>query len=198
MLLVMGLYGGMAKGGPSLIITEVFYDTPGLDSKEEWIELFNPTANAIDLDGFSLQDNSSSRFIFGAGNTIGAFQTFILARDAAGFANLNPGVTPDLTTLRLSLNNGGDFLRLRDNLGNVLDEVAWEGGLSGWENVEATTGNSITRGQTGAGPTAWVPNQTPAPGSPSPIPEPSTVMLMASGLLWVLRRQKARSRPRPD
>lgn len=188
MLAIVGLYSGIAKGGPTLIITEVFYDTPGIDSEEEWIELFNPTASAINLEGFSLQDNGST-FTIGAGNVVGAFQTFILARDAMGFAKLNPGVTPDLTTFPLALSNAGDFLRLRDNLGILLDEVAWEGGLPGWENVAATTGNSITRGQIGAGPNAWLANQTPAPGTPAPIPEPSTLVLMAGGL-WVLRRRR--------
>jgi Na+-transporting NADH:ubiquinone oxidoreductase subunit NqrC len=28
---------------PKVYITEVFYDTPGVDSEEEWVELYNPT-----------------------------------------------------------------------------------------------------------------------------------------------------------
>ncbi len=192
------MFSANAFAGPSLIISEVFYDTPGTESSEEWIELFNPTANAIDLEDFIIEDNNGP-FQIPAGHTIQANQTFVIARNAAGFAGLNLGVTPDLVGFTLSLNNGGDFLRLRNNLGILLDEVAWEGGLPGWENVMATEGNSLIRGNTGAGPAAWLSNQQPAPGSPAPIPEPGTLVLLTGGLasLQWLRRSRRRRHP-PD
>ncbi len=36
------------------VLSEVYYDPPGSDTGREWVELFNGTAEAIDLSGYSL------------------------------------------------------------------------------------------------------------------------------------------------
>jgi hypothetical protein len=44
----------MTANPSDVLITEVLYDTPGTDSIDEWIELYNPTGSAIDItaDGY--------------------------------------------------------------------------------------------------------------------------------------------------
>jgi hypothetical protein len=44
----------MTANPSDVLITEVLYATPGTDSIEEWIELYNPTGSAIDItaDGY--------------------------------------------------------------------------------------------------------------------------------------------------
>jgi len=44
----------------ALVINEIFYDPSGGDSGYEWIELFNNSSEAINLDGWSLQKAGSS------------------------------------------------------------------------------------------------------------------------------------------
>ncbi len=51
--------------GEHAILSEVFYDVAGTDSGLEWVEVFNPTSNTIDLSNYSLGngglDYTSSR-----------------------------------------------------------------------------------------------------------------------------------------
>lgn len=126
---------------PKVYITEVFYDTPGKDSEEEWVELYNPTNSDIDISGLILHDNSYG-WALPSGTVINARSTIIVARDKTGFRNLY-GVYPDVSGMTLALANRGDILELMD--GNVtIDVVAWENYIEGW-NIVANTNESIQR-----------------------------------------------------
>lgn len=182
---------GAAQAGPSIIITEVFYDTPGTDSIEEWVEFFNPTGGTIDIGGWTLHDNSTF-FTFPGGTILMPGQTFVLAKNAAGF-NALYGFNPDLDGLNLNLSNSGDFLQLFDLSNQLVDEVGWEGALPGW-NIEAATGESLKRVFAGSGPAAWAGNQSPMPGTHSPIPEPGTLVLVGSGVVLLVGWKRRFSR----
>ncbi len=135
-----------------VLFSEIFYDTPGTDSEEEWIELYNPTGNQIDLDGYSIVDNNGTgaTYIFPTGSLIDATGYFTVAKAATGYQALygsdayQYGSIPDL-------NNTGDALLLKNALGTTIDEVAWEGGAAsgvpaGWGvGPTAVTGESIYR-----------------------------------------------------
>ena len=130
----------MEDNEPGLYITEVFYDTPGLDSKEEWVELYNPTNSDIDISGLILRDNSNS-WNLPFSTVINARSTIIIAKNETGFRNLY-GVDPEVSGMSLRLNNDGDVLSLADNV--TIDMVAWENHIEGWDIV-ADTNESIQR-----------------------------------------------------
>jgi len=125
-----------------IIISEVYYDTVGTDSKEEWVELYNPTTSSVDLSGWTLSDNSKS-FSLPSGTVIAAGAYLVIARNAAGFTALY-GFAPDVSGMTISLSNSEDQVVLSDNLGNQIDMVAWENYLAGW-SITASTGTSIVR-----------------------------------------------------
>ncbi len=125
-----------------IVISEVFYDTPGKDSLEEWVELYNPTNTPIDLTGWTLEDNSKS-WTLPNGLTIAPNSYLVIARNNQGFYKLY-GFYPDVSGLKLALGNNGDQLILRDNNGVEVDFVAWENYVTGW-NIAAPTGSSIER-----------------------------------------------------
>ena len=124
-----------------VVIAQVSYDTPGTDSIEEFIDLYNPTAGAVSLDGWSLTDNNATWYLPG-GLTIAAGTYLSIARDSAGFLALY-GKSPDAAGLPLSLGNTGDFLVLADPSKEV-DYVAWEDATAGWP-ITAPIGDSIER-----------------------------------------------------
>ena len=126
----------------SLVLAQVGYDTPGTDSVEEFVDLYNPTASAISLDGWAIADASGS-WSLPAGHSVGAGAYLSIARDAAGFSALY-GLDPDVAGMTLSLNNSGDALWLLDDLGGEADHVAWEGFEAGW-TIAANIGDSIER-----------------------------------------------------
>jgi hypothetical protein len=129
-----------------IILTEVFYDTPGTDSEEEFVEIYNPTVSSVNLLGWGIQDNSENIWRF-PDIGISPYTYLRIARDSAGFQNLF-GCAPDIDTLTRSLANSGGRAILKDSFDNEVDFVAWEGGKGGaypeW-TIEAS-GQSIARG----------------------------------------------------
>ncbi len=129
-----------------IIFTEVFYDTPGIEAKEEWVEIYNPLAEAINLSGWSIKDNTADPWIF-PDITVPSHSYLRIARDASGFYNVT-GCQPGTDAFTKGLNNNGDQLTLRDKDGNEVDFVAWEGGYQNaypeW-NITAQEGKSISR-----------------------------------------------------
>jgi|GEM_PF-2070390 len=138
-----------------ILISEVFYDTPGSDAVEEWVELYNPTNTAISIGGYSLNNRNDrgTHFFIPQGYTILPRSFFVIAKDTSGFRGLGYGYDASLYGNFGLLANTGDCLILKDSLGQVVDYVAWEGGGSygqpeRWGSNTlpyANTGKSISR-----------------------------------------------------
>ncbi|MBJ7536176.1 endonuclease [Marinomonas transparens] len=120
------LYSSLSHA--DLLISEVLYDTPGTDSNEEWIELYNPECESISLSGYSIADNGSS---FTLSGSIPAGGYLTIARNASGFSAMY-GSSPTLSGMSLALGNSGDWVELSNGSGTV-DMVAWENKVSGWD-----------------------------------------------------------------
>jgi len=131
-----------ATGPDHPVLAQVGYDTPGTDAIEEFADLYNPTDNAVSLDGWTLSDNATT-WTFPAGSSIDPHAYLSVARDAAGFEALY-GLVPDLDGLTTALGNTGDVLVLRDGASAEVDRVAWEDYEAGW-SIAAPTGDSIER-----------------------------------------------------
>lgn len=139
-------------GTGTVVFSEIFYDTPGTDSDEEWIELYNGGSGSLDLAGYTITDNNGtgSSYTFPAGSVIGAGSYFVVASNEAGFTAIY-GIAASQYGSIPALNNSGDALILTDGSGAEVDAVAWEGGASsgvptGWGNgPTAATGESIYR-----------------------------------------------------
>jgi len=138
----------------NVVFSEIYYDTMGTDSVEEWIELYNNSPMEVDLSGWTITDNNGtgSTYTIPQGNTIKPYSYFTIAADSSGFNNLY-GYGADLYGAIPALNNSGDALILKNNLGTEKDAVAWEGGASsgipsGWGSTSlptVSTGGTIIR-----------------------------------------------------
>ncbi|MFQ5652948.1 MAG: lamin tail domain-containing protein [bacterium] len=182
-----------ASALPLLIFSEVFYDPPGNESKEEWIEIYNPTLTTIDLTNYTIKDNAGTFHL--PATTLASGATLVFARDSDAFFDLY-GFLPDAGTLNLSLANSGDFLELFDDTNALLDSVAWENKIATW-NISASENKSIVRAALPASPASWLSNQTPGPGNPGGlmvIPEPSSFLLLGLGLLATGASRRIRRR----
>jgi uncharacterized repeat protein (TIGR01451 family) len=153
----------------NLLISEVFYDTPGVDLDEEWIELYNPTSATVDLASYKLGDEETSggsegMYQFPAGATINPGQRIIVALTTSGFFNLYgfkpdyevtgtdpaiPNLTPyaSWATGTFNFNNNGDELLLLDSTDTPVDVVTFETGSHPGciAHPGALGGNSIYR-----------------------------------------------------
>lgn len=148
-----------------ILITEVFYDTPGNDANEEWLKIFNPTNFSINLTGWRIEDNDNS-WSFPENTNLNNMTYAIVARDALGFYALY-NCSPTFAGFTRSLNNDGDELYLFNTTG-VMDFVAWENGYNNtFENwtINASKGFSISRTSfiDTDSPSDWLSNQIPTP-----------------------------------
>ena len=151
------------------LISEVFYDTPGTDSNEEWIELYNPTTSAIDLSNYKLGDEETKgggegMYRFPAGASIAPGAKITVALKSTGFFALygfkpNYEVTntdssvPDMSvysawaTGTIALSNTGDEVLLLNGSDVPVDVVTYGSGSYPGVTAHAlvATGHSLER-----------------------------------------------------
>ena len=130
------------RSSEKIVFSEIYYDTTGTDSDEEYIEIYNPTDNDTNLSDWVIEDNAN-QYTITYPATILAHTFFTLARDGTTFQTAY-GKLPDKDDLTLGLNNVGDELTLYDNDSVEIDFVAWEGFVSGWD-ILADTDYTIKR-----------------------------------------------------
>lgn len=93
---------------------------PYQESNEEWIELYNRSATAVDLSGWRIAD--AVDYEFPAGTILSPHEYLVVARDAASLQGEYPAI--DIVgDFSRSLSNGEDRILLVDSAGNPADEV---------------------------------------------------------------------------
>ncbi|MCK5123326.1 MAG: lamin tail domain-containing protein [Candidatus Pacebacteria bacterium] len=98
------------KGGvDDIIITEFLLDPEGSDKSDEFIELYNNGDEEVDLGGCVLEDKMGSvkKFVISEGTKIGAGKYKAFYSDET----------------KITLNNSGDGIVLRDYKNNIIDET---------------------------------------------------------------------------
>gem|GEM_PF-336900 len=136
----------------SLLISEVVYDSVDDFDVGEWVEIYNPTAAAVSLDGWELGDAvvwgeyASGRYRFPTGTMVAPFGLLVVAARAGEFRNLY-GFAPDFEFrtgpddpqvpnmvvyaswegFGFALGNGGDEVALWNAAGEVEDLVLYCG-----------------------------------------------------------------------
>ena len=110
----------------NLVITEIMYDPSAVvDTKGEWLEIYNPGPGTVDLRGLTLQDAADSHVIAAAEPlNVGSGEYVVLARN--GSTAQNGGVVPIHVYGKLTLNNPGETLTLSYD-GTLIDQVVYGG-----------------------------------------------------------------------
>ncbi|MCB0632411.1 MAG: lamin tail domain-containing protein [Saprospiraceae bacterium] len=102
-----------------VVISEIMYNPPGADTDLEYLELYNSSDAAINLQGYHF---SGITFTF-PGFSLAAGEYVIVAADSAFFESTF-GITP-FEIESGALNNGGELIQLLDATDAVVDEVAY-------------------------------------------------------------------------
>jgi hypothetical protein len=108
----------------AVVINEIAWPGTAASSSDEWMELYNPGAVAVDLGGWSLSDGGDINIIFPTGFTISANRYLLLERTSDTTVS---DITADLLYVG-GLSNTGESLTLRDPGGNMIDTANGDGG----------------------------------------------------------------------
>ena len=163
-----------------LLISEVLYDPAANEPGAEWVELYNPTSNPVDLAGWALRDNTSAdplpAFILGPG------QYLVITSNEGDFRAANPGFSAALVSLGGPIGNGlsnsDDVVSLADGSGTIIDALSYGSNTSGFDPPcpDVNEGQSLARQPVDADSNSasdWMMG-TPTPGGASPLPPTAT------------------------
>ena len=137
---------GVARA-EAVVISEIMFDPITGEDDDQFVELHNRTAQAIDLGGWRLTDGIDFRFA--PGTTLGANSHLVVARNAARLRTLYPGlsVANCVGDFAGRLSHGGERLVL-----TMPDEIVSTNGSVRVTNVIDIAVNQVTYGTGGRWP----------------------------------------------
>ena len=114
---------------PTLVINEIMQNPSAVsDSNGEWFEVYNPTASAVDIDGWTIKDNGSNSHVINNGGPLNIPAGDYLVLGINSDSGTNGGVAVDYQYSGFFLANGDDELIILDASLNEVDRVEWDGG----------------------------------------------------------------------
>ncbi len=188
----------------ALVFTEIMFNPAAVgDSEGEWLEIHNTTEAEIDLNGWTLHDNSEEGFRFEAAQPqlIPPGGWFVLARN--GDPEINGGILADLAFENLALGNGGDELRLLDPFGSLIDAVSYGDGWPSASGVSLSLAPEMISAEENDLPESWCLSLAPplesgdrgSPGAANPSCVPEVEEVDWCRLQWPLELSLAAGEP---
>lgn len=116
-LLLTGLCG---LGRTQVVVGELNYNSDSTVSAGDWVELWNPTAAAVDISGWKMVDGNQANppYIIPNGTTLPADGRIVLADNLTKFDQQHPGVQR-LGPLGFEFSNSGEAVTLQNAAGQV-------------------------------------------------------------------------------
>ena len=144
-----------------IVINEIMYHPPRGRELTAFVEIFNRSAQDIDISGFRF--NRGISYTFEEGTVLAAGAYIAIAADPARLRNSHESPGPDWGTLAIvgpfegELSNKGELLRLVDTRGNPVDEVRYhDGGLwPKWADGGGSSLELLDPNQDNSVPSAW-------------------------------------------
>ncbi|HTI97275.1 MAG TPA: lamin tail domain-containing protein [Dongiaceae bacterium] len=123
----------------AVVFNEIMYHPASTNELEEWVELYNPDAAAVDLSGWKLANGVD--FTFPASTVIGAGAYLVVPADVATFAAGHPGVTNVVAAATGPLS--GHTLELHNASGATVNSVSYYGEGDWAERMLSTNGVAV-------------------------------------------------------
>lgn len=139
--------------GPNLVINKIYYDVDsshGQETKNEWVEIYNPSDEPVDISGWFIKDNGATSTIPNA-SPIPSHGFALLTGNSSTWTTYWKAVPPETVKIVLpgakignGLANDGDRLILKDPSGRIVDQMSYEGDTSIFDPAPPlnTSGNS--------------------------------------------------------
>jgi hypothetical protein len=166
---------GTVANRSAILINEVQSNPlqSGSDSSYEWIELFNPGTEAVELIGWGISDNYEMDEIPSLNVSANGF---VLVAASENFSVNSPNYNGTIAFIadgRIGngLGNAGDRLILKDSAGTIIDEMSYgeDDSITSQPYPSVVDGHSLERAPCGG---QFIDNEVPTPGSCLPIYNP--------------------------
>ncbi len=109
------------------IINEINYHSSDTFNPEDWIELHNPSNQALNISGWALKDTKEEEgFIIPENTVIDSMGYWVFTEQIQPFRDLFRGVENVSGNLGFSLNNGGETIWLYNKEGLLIDSVSYD------------------------------------------------------------------------
>jgi len=109
-----------------LVINEINYHSAPEFDPEDWVEIFNPWNQTVDMSGMTLMDEETEHaFVFPEGTLIEGCEFVVVCQNLANFEALFPEVECAIGDLDYGFNASGDIIRLFDNQSELVDWVIY-------------------------------------------------------------------------
>ena len=127
-----------------LVINEINYcSSPSFDT-EDWIELYNPIEENIDISGWKISDNNpDNTFVFPVGSQIYGNDYLIICRDTTRFNSIQLNVGKVYGNFDFGLSSSGDMVLLFDSHGDLIDSVLFES-TNEWPSLPNGNGPTLS------------------------------------------------------
>ena len=138
-LVLMSMLPAMVSAQSDVKINEIMYNPQGTDADLEWIELYNNDAEAVNISGWTVDNNSISDNVMQPGDYV------VLARNKTAFEDYYGALSCSVIEVRLGLTNDpGDTIVLCNITGAEVDNVTYNASLGADGN-----GKTLERNATG-------------------------------------------------
>ena len=107
----------------SISINEINYSSFNVADPGDWFELYNSTSGKINLENWVISDGQDEQFYFPKNTQIESGGYHIICREANEFKSVFGSDTPLVSDLNFGLNAEGDSLILKNENGEIVDEV---------------------------------------------------------------------------
>jgi 3D (Asp-Asp-Asp) domain-containing protein len=157
-----------------IVINEIYYDVDsfhGSETSNEWIELYNKSTSTIDISGWTITDNSSTKIIADGTEVIPAGGILLISPDSSTWSYWTVGESAIKLVMSMGngLSNSGDRLVLKDDLGNEIDAVNYGANVDVWNPAaeDVSEGHSLERNPGGIDTNSaldFIDQESPSPG----------------------------------
>lgn len=112
-----------------LVINEINYHGPDSGDPGDWIEIYNPTPQKLDLSGWSLSDGDDAHvFILPEESFVESGEYLIFCENRSSFQTFFPDVQNLFGDLGFGFSGNGEAVRFYDEQGRLIDRVVYEDG----------------------------------------------------------------------
>jgi len=126
-----------------IVINEINYNSAADFDPEDWVELYNPRGNAIDISGWIFKDNHDlHEFIIPENTIIPADGYHILCRNQAAFHLIFPNVKNYSGDFDFGLDNNEETIRIFDIQGILRDSLSYRN-VSPWPKAPDGSGATL-------------------------------------------------------